>query len=180
MTKARDTGEVLNTRGTAATADVQTSPTDATAGALMAVGAFGLASSAQGASLDCDSFLTSGEIAHSAGITNGPSGATFGYVICNYYTPSNSGRAVQTMVQTSGNGTWQRVMANGVWVDVGLNNGWKPVYNGTNLVEAQNVSGSTVLGSGQTAGSNLVPAQTGNWSPSTDTLNNAYNIWVKQ
>ena len=43
MTKARDTGEVLNTRGTAATADVQTGPTDKTAGALMAVEAFGLA-----------------------------------------------------------------------------------------------------------------------------------------
>ena len=37
MTQPRDTADVINTRGTAATADVQTSPTDTTAGALMAV-----------------------------------------------------------------------------------------------------------------------------------------------
>ena len=37
-----------------------------------------------------------------------------------------------------------------------------------------------VQSGGQTAGSNLVPAQSGNWSPATDTINNAYNIWVKQ
>ena len=72
MTKARDTGEVLNTRGTAATADVQTSPTDATAGALMAVGAFGLGTDSIGyigAGQDADTYDVSG--VYYAGFSNG-------------------------------------------------------------------------------------------------------------
>tara|TARA_R110000850_G_scaffold101671_1_gene210168 strand:+ start:1217 stop:1603 length:387 start_codon:yes stop_codon:yes gene_type:complete len=35
MTQPRDTADVINTRGTAATLDVQTTPTDTTAGALL-------------------------------------------------------------------------------------------------------------------------------------------------
>ena len=42
MTQPRDTADVINTRGTAATRDVQTIPTDVTPGRLLAVGAFGL------------------------------------------------------------------------------------------------------------------------------------------
>ena len=38
MTKARETSDVLNSRGTAATADVQTSPTDLTAGRVLLTG----------------------------------------------------------------------------------------------------------------------------------------------
>lgn len=74
----------------------------------------------------------------------------------------------------TGNGIWAR---SGISVDT---EAWQPVYTGANLVKAQNVSGGTVLASGTTAGANLVPAQSGNWSPATDTINNARNLWVKQ
>lgn len=115
MTKSRETGEVLNTRGTMALVDKQASPTDTAAGRGLVVGAFGLGSTDNTPSIDCDTFLESGRRAHSTSITNGPSGQTFGIVICDYYTTDSSGRGSQHFIGTSGIGIWQRTMTSGTW-----------------------------------------------------------------
>ena len=65
----------LPTFGTAATANVQTSPTDNTAGRLMAVGAFGLGlSTGLNSSADLNTYLVSGQYSVQSASPNNPAG----------------------------------------------------------------------------------------------------------
>jgi len=118
MTKARDTGEVLNTRGTAATADVQTSPTDTTAGALMAVGAFGLGELVLATSTDFNTgdFLKGGKwLTETGAMSNAPAG----YVNGRHTVEVTGGvpYVTQTLYgnQTNKGMIWNRTVDNGTW-----------------------------------------------------------------
>ena len=133
MTKARDTGEVLNTRGTAATANVQTYPTDTTAGALMAAGAFGLGADTVPVvtNNDCNDITISGDYYGSAGSSANLPESGVSWQITHSAT-SLTGFATQTAiayggsVATNSNKMYIRHKDNDIWEN------WQPVYTGAN------------------------------------------------
>tara|TARA_R110000824_G_scaffold224551_1_gene412218 strand:- start:586 stop:1437 length:852 start_codon:yes stop_codon:yes gene_type:complete len=117
--------------GTAATADIQTSSTDTTAGALMAVGAFGIASEATQTETDFNAspYNISGASVISAlasSMTNAPPDkATAGR-----YAVSMTGGAIagsQISVNRATGDIWSRSIINGAW-----SVSWEPVFSGTN------------------------------------------------
>ena len=78
MSKSRDLGNY----GTAALADTQSSPTDTTAGSLMAVGAFGLGFYVVSTETDLNNYNTPGRyITPATGLTNLPPG----FIQCRYF-----------------------------------------------------------------------------------------------
>lgn len=167
--------------GTAAYSDVQTSPTDTTTGAVMTVGAFGNGSIANESTINCNTFLESGRRGHSASVSNGPSGQTFGIVICDYYTTGSSGRGSQHFIGTSGIGIWQRTMTSGTWSD------WQPVYTGENyqpensngigvVKRMRNISGGAVS-NGATVSGTLLQFFSSDASGSTVSSGLASGVW---
>lgn len=150
---------------------VQTSPTDATAGRVMLTGAGGLLGNAPDELGSADNVKNS--IKYATGTaTNKPGGAN-GVII-----DVSGGGSNNYGFQFGGRGFFASPQVR--MQEAGVFTAWQQLYTGANLVKAQNVSGGTVLASGTTAGANLVPAQVGNWSPATDTVNNARNLWTKQ
>lgn len=111
--------------GTAAYANVQTSPTDATADRLMAVGAGGLLSDNLGAEVaDCNDITVGGKSYAGGGTLNAPDGT--GWTIEHHPTI-----AVGTSSQTAtsfrdGVGAMMRGQLGGAW------SAWQPVYTGAN------------------------------------------------
>jgi len=155
MTKARDTGEVLNTRGTAATADVQSSPTDSATGKVMLTGAFGLgtdSSSYIGAAEDADTYRTSGT--YYGGFTNAPTTGTAWLAVIG--NELGTGRCRQVW-RSSFDGLVYERATNGAGVFLG----WDSVYTEANL--NPNVFGGSaggivgVVGLAQNATTLLVP-----------------------
>ena len=152
---------------------VQSSPTDATAGRVMAVGAFGVGGIDGNFSGDQAVSTDLGFTAYYAvNSTNGVAAADRSAVFSIDNGVAGGGKiAIDRDLKSA----YFQIQNNASSFDP-----WIELYHSANLVKAQNVSGGTVLASSQTAGSNLVPAQSGNWSPAADTANNAYNLWVKQ
>ena len=100
--------------GTASAANVQTSPTDTTAGALMAVGAFGLGTDGNSI-LDCDSELVTSFGFTSTVTTNMPSGLAGARLNGTLSTVARgAAEATQLFINTSTE-TWVRGRASGVW-----------------------------------------------------------------
>lgn len=141
--------------GTAATADVQTSSTDTTADALMAVGAFGHGNNQNqfiGSGLDPDDYITTGVFY--AGFTS-PTTSTAFLVVDG----SSGSRVRQTWYDSVSSAAETRYL-NGTWST------WQPVYTGANyqpedniglgvVVRLRNGSGGTIAADATTAGSNL-------------------------
>ena len=109
--------------GTAAYANIQTSPTDTTAGALMAVGAFGLGADSIGyigSGQDADTYDVSG--VYYAGFSNGyQTGSAFLTV-----EASSGARVKQIWRQANGAAIAERYKDT-TW------SAWQPVYTGANL-----------------------------------------------
>jgi len=122
--------------GTAAAADVQTSPTDTTAGRLMAVGAFGLGVTGPVAS-DIDSVDDGAHFSFVTGVTSGdipfPSGSGFQYA-------RGSTRKTQIAFEdgSSPEGGVSIRNFSGTW------SAWQPVYTGANY-QPETINGVGVV-----------------------------------
>ena len=131
MTKARDTGEVLNTRGTAATADVQTSPTDATAGRVLTTGAGGwLAPSSDIVISSFDDTSPETSILSTTSSTAGTKppasiGGGYGTLVILKYSSASIDQ-VWYNVSSSAPEIFSRRYASSTW------SAWQPVYTGGN------------------------------------------------
>ena len=118
--------------GTAARANVQADPTDTTAGALMAVGAFGLGGvvTSTGTDLSAGDYIISGKyVTASSTMSNAPSDYTNGRhtievigSVLGYKTQVLYGN--QNIDQGK---IWSRAQNGATWSD------WQPVYTGANL-----------------------------------------------
>ena len=117
--------------GTAATANVQTSPTDTTAGALMSVGAFGLG---QGATLvstgSMDDLVAGGKYFVGSSVTDTPSPTAFLVDVTSGKVSSDNDRIIQvarSYISVDANRTFTRVNNAGTWSD------WVETYHSGNL-----------------------------------------------
>lgn len=158
MTQSRDTGEVLNTRGTMGIVDAQTSLTDTTAGRGMLVGAFGLGGERVISNLDTIVETTFGVFA--SGITGSP---------FNYGTLVHIQRGADAIQEATSVLTGEkesRFRAGGTW------SAWQPVYTGANYqpftysglghtLVARNISGGSVGAGSSIDGTLLLPVR---WS----------------
>jgi hypothetical protein len=128
MTKARDTGEVLNTRGTAATADVQTGPTDTTAGAVLVNGSWGIGEPTDFIDVNADDRVVPAKEFWGAASTNLPvAGLPFGVDITTAEPTTGSYRVKQLAFSYSTEESFERFKGSVGW------SVWKPVYTGANL-----------------------------------------------
>ena len=115
MTKSRD----LRNYGTAALENTQTSSTDTTANALMAVGAFGLGESGTvELSTDLQAVTVSGITRFSSSSTNRPDGVTFGTLLTQVYSSTN--RTI-LVIATNSTRMARNSLINDVWT------GWSEV-----------------------------------------------------
>lgn len=126
----------INLLGTAANANTQTSPTDTTPGALMAVGAFGVGGMALGAGVsDLNQLVTPGRWRDDGGaMANRPPGFPFGEVIVGGYL---SNYESQTYCTTDGRRAF-RARAAGEW---GV---WREIFHTGNLVKQTSPTDTTV------------------------------------
>jgi len=153
---------------------VQSSPTDATAGKLMAVGAFGLgaANSPDQTGLDVNTISVLGWN-YVINPVNGPSVGTTKFF--TFPSTVGGGRGSQFAYPVNTDEIWYRTQkSSATWST------WQPVYTGANFIQAQNTSGATINGGATTDGSNLTPAQTGTWRASTTVTNTSWTTWMKQ
>jgi hypothetical protein len=179
MTQPRDTADVINTRGTAATADKQTSATDTTAGALMVVGAFGL-----GSDLNLNSTVhatgTPNDIAGTGMVVGGSDAFTLGIsgfvsgtlgTLTTYATGATTSELRKySRSWTNGSASYIQLAGSGgtTW------SAWQPVYTGANyqpsqfdalgyVLRVRNLSGGSIA-NGATVSGTLLRAQHNNSS----------------
>jgi len=127
MTTARDTAEVLESRGTAATVDVQTSTSDSTAGSALLVGGFGLGGDGVDISGDLDATTSTGFYKIGTGATNTPSGANInGSTLVHIAFDGNA--ASQTYYEYQSNVSYSRRKTGAAtWTT------WSPEFSEANL-----------------------------------------------
>lgn len=127
----------LNLLGTAANANVQTSPTDTTAGALMAVGAFGWGvnnanmSPPGGDSVDLDSIRVNGVYRITSLTPNAPTGNSIGQLL---HMGQGGGYAAQFAFKTQTAGTGRRAPFYRI-IDNGIGQPWDMIYTERNILE---------------------------------------------
>lgn len=131
------------TLGTAAAADKQTSAQDATAGALMAVGAFGLGGACPGYGGDVNSINETSFYYIGSGNTNGPGFA--GYLLT---FKSNDLYRVQMFFRLSLPHKYTRVQVNGVWT------AWTLMHDNSTMLGTVSQSGGVPTGAIIERGSN--------------------------
>ena len=116
----------LPTFGTAATANVQTSPTDNTAGRLMVVGAFGLGVTAKlKPTLNLDTYPSTGSYAYDDNSGSVPS-VENGIVLCEFRDSTTAGLRRTQRAVTRSNSQYTRNDIGGTWT------AWQPVWTGAN------------------------------------------------
>ncbi len=127
----------INLLGTAANANTQTSPTDTTPGALMAVGAFGVGGIALGAGVsDLNQLVTPGRWRDDgAAMANRPPGFIFGEVIVGGYLPDYES---QTYCTTYGRRAF-RTRAAGEW------GAWREIFHTGNFDPTTKQDKSTIV-----------------------------------
>ena len=173
MTKARDTGEVLNTRGTAATADVGTAPTEVPTNA----------------DLGSSSLLDTGTAAGEVPTNNDLGSASLvdtGTGAANVPTNDDLGTAAYDDVQTSPSDTTAGALLNNETTHIGgdvnytgANYQPEQTLSGLGVVRLmKNVSGSTFNSGQQMTGDNLRDAYFyASGSPQGGVRGNALHIY---
>jgi len=135
----------LNLLGTAANANVQTSPTDTTAGALMAVGAFGVGSRVQTGVVDFNELPTlypyTGFIPLLTNnlSTNGPVSGLFFYVQQMAWGGSTNCCQVAYPYRMDSDGFWMRTLFNGTWSP------WRKIWHDGNFNPATKQDKSSLV-----------------------------------
>jgi len=123
----------LNLLGTAANANVQTHATDTTAGALMAVGAFGLGSKAVTAAVDFNELPTLYPYTGFIPVltnnlsVNGPVGGLYFYVQQMAWGGSTNTCQIAYPYRMDTEGFWMRTLFNGSW------SAWRRMYHSGNF-----------------------------------------------
>lgn len=125
-----------------------------------------------------DSYVVdeSGVFGYTTGDANWPTGFITGSTMLNMvYTTGASGIQSQIMINRDGARAVIRGRNVGTW------GGDNEIYLSSNLIDAQNVSGSTVTPNDTVSGSSLSPAQTGTWRNvcGNDVTNNGYGLFKK-
>ena len=135
--------------GTATFLDVQTSPTDTTAGRVLTVGAFGVGDDNQSiiSSGDLDDFLANGAYYVAGGVANTPIGATV-FVQVFGATESGGGRAAQVAIHPTRDEIFVRRRSSGAWEP------WRELYHTGNLLGTVSQSGGVPTGAVIERGSN--------------------------
>lgn len=163
--KSRQTAEVLNDLGTAAYLDKQTSPTDATTGRGLLVGAFGLGTDNIpyiGAGQDADTYIVSG--VYYAGFSNGyGTGSAFLTVVA-----SSGVRVKQVWRQANGVGVAERYK-DGTW------SVWQPVYTGANL-NPNVFGGGSAIGRSSGTAARILLSWASQGKPSSLTVNGTFEL----
>lgn len=116
----------LPTFGTAAEADVTTSPTDTTAGRLTKVGDFGWGSNNRVLTTDLDSTVYAGLYGFSVGAVGNPTSLEGSLLVFPRSNTSSGVRYIQQAFFEDGS-QQTRTNTNGAW------SAWQPVYTGANL-----------------------------------------------
>lgn len=157
---SRDTAEVLNTRGTMATVNAQTSPTDATAGRGMLVGAFGVGSLDGNANVltdqNVDLLVDQGKFYLQTPINTPVAGAAY----IEIDVSDSTSYTKQTLRMALSDNIYGRSKIAGTW------SAWQPVFTESNL--NPNVFGGAaggvvgVIGLAQNATTLLVPLPSSN------------------
>ncbi len=140
--------------GTAATRAVQTGPTDDTAGALMAVGAFGLGSKAVTSAVDFNELPTlypyTGFVPLLANnvSTNAPGSNSFFYVQQTFWSGGTHVCQIAYPYRIDSDGFWMRTLFNGSW------SAWRRMYHTGNILGTVSQAGGVPTGAIIERGSN--------------------------
>jgi hypothetical protein len=167
-----DMADVLDGLGTASTRSVQTSPTDATDGRVLTVGAFGLGAMDTPINNSISAVLPAGFYQTDADATGFPvinsSRLVFG---------RSSTRRAELYIGTQSANPQARAWVRGGDPSVAA---FQELYHTGNLIYAQNTSGATVNSNSTVSGANLTPARTGTWRnvSGSNIANNGYGQWA--
>ena len=165
----------IPTYGTAATANVTTSPVDTTADRLLKVGDFGIGGGAPSYS-DWDAIpqYVNGMIAVASGATNRPTGLNDAFYHVVKFGDGNESFLIKSV--NSGNIYIASRFNSGItWNVHGL------IFQSGSFNYLQNTSGSTSASNTTVGGASLTPAQTGTWRNFSggDILDNGYGLWSR-